>query len=416
VIPALAVSLWLWRPDRVDATLILVYAGLTALLPLHNGAGRYADWAQHYQVSRVFAGLPAVLSPADLGHWTPLFHELNGAVLAWASPFWMFQMSALFLGVLWLWPARILLGAFGFDTLRIRLLAVGLNPLVVAMVVYPWPWAACAFFVLAAVVGTRTNSRWGAALMGLASAGAVLTHEGSLGYVIGLLVWIVWRARQRLVGALASMAAASLPQLLWLFSVGTATLAAGAIPIKYASGWQTWLLTRPLMWTGSILPIAPSVPTGYALNELAALLIFSLPAALLATVVVARRYLRMPSAVACMVAGGMALNTLAYPSNQWRSGMYEGFFFAVLLLVALAAARAPWRQARTLIIVHAMLAAAVAAGLLVLAWTATSADRNVGLKGRESLVFLVDRFGWLPGALALSSGVVLLTSQLFTKG
>lgn len=416
VVPALAITVWLWRPGRLDASLILVYAGLEALLPIHNGAGRFADWAQHYQVSRLFAGLPATVTSGDITHWTPLSHELSGAVLAWAPSYASYQLTSLLLGVLWLWPARILIERFGSNIPRARILAVGLNPLILTMTLYTWPWAACLFFALAAVAGALSSERHAGVLAGLAAAGVLLTHEGAAGYVIGLMAWMLWHKRRSLLSAFTAGAVAAISQLPWLLSLGVSAFAFGSITLNYSGGLRTWLLTRPLLWTGSLIPLPLLSSDGYAINELAAVLIYGLPVSLLAVVTLARGYLKPPAPVVWTIAGGCVLSTLIYPSNAWVAGMYEGLFIGVVLLVILAAARAPWPRVKAMTVAHAVLSATLAGVLLTIAWGASSSDPNIALKTQQGLVFLVDRVGWLPGAIALAAGLLLVAKLLSTPG
>src|SRR5439155_7252582 len=143
---------------------------------LNTAAARYQDWLLHYEMSRHYANLSQPVLAAFLASRTALYPEILGALLAHQPAYFAFQLAAVILNSLWLWPAGLILRRAAPESDRIRLLAVGVLPVAAAYTVYTWPWGFAAFFLLGALWAVGETGRLAAAAAGLGLGGAVLAH------------------------------------------------------------------------------------------------------------------------------------------------------------------------------------------------------------------------------------------------
>lgn len=249
---AMAIPRALWAAVAGVAALTL---GLEALLPHYGVAFFYYDWWMHFDLAGFYR------APADFGRAyeegatitsrTPLFHLLGGLVLAVFGPrFSIFQVLTAALGWLWVLPfARL---ALRISRARaVPLVALfGLSPLVLSSHTYAWPKGLVAFFVLLALdraLALREAAQTPGTLalqLGLAGGGAILAHNGFLGYVLplyALLAWDAWRGRGLWRNFAVAGLTAALVLMPWYAWAGA----------QY--GWQAALLGYPRPPSASML-------------------------------------------------------------------------------------------------------------------------------------------------------------------
>ena len=407
VLPALAACAVLWRPSGEALAALLVLVGLELLLPLHTGGGRFEDWLLHYEISLNYAGLPHAVTDAFLQSRTALPQQLLGALLAHNSAYWLYQLGAVLLNGLWLWPAWLLVSPAGG---RGRLLAVALAPFVLAYGVYTWPWGFAAFFLLAALWLASQPARLAAPGVGLALGGALLAHPGSAGYVIGAAAYIAIRQRRRALPALAAGTATLCTQLPWAFAItggrGPLAVLASTDTVRQQVSPALWFVSRLELLAHSVIPFAPPVP-GLAIPDLVLVFfVLSLPGALLVAWLLTGRWMRPPPAALWTVAIGALVSWAIVPPQQVQSGMLDALFLGVLVLLLYGAAQAPAGPVWRLLTWQAALGLGFAAVLLAVSTLAPPEDPNLDLKQAYRAVFLVQRFGVVPGFLVLCAGLL----------
>jgi hypothetical protein len=409
VVPALLAVFWLWRPPLVAIAAILLVLGLEALLPLQTGGGMVVDWVRHWEIGLSYAGRPSHVTQAYLASRTALSEQILAALLAHQPGYWMFQVGSALLNCLCLWPAAVIIRRRAPDHVALRLLGVVLVPIVLYFGVYTWPWALAAFFILCALACMEDDGPMAAAAVGLGLAGALLVHPGSLGYVLGLAVYVVARRRGLVPVALVVGILAIAIQLPWVVSVtaghGPLSLVTSSDPGQARVPVWVYLLTRPLLVVHTLVPFPPLVPGLEVPDVVMSFFVHSLPGALGAALVLAPRLLR-PRGPAWWMAGvGVPVTLLIYPADIWLVGIVEGLFLLLLVLLVDAAAAASSGQARRLLVANAGLAVVFTAVALWIAWAAPASDPNVVLRSRYGVVYLESLLGPLPGILLLAGGV-----------
>jgi hypothetical protein len=409
VVPSLLAVFWLWRPPLVAVAGILLVLGLEALLPLQTGGGMVVDWVRHWQISLSYAGRPSHVTQAYLASRTALSEQVLAALLAYQPAFWVFQVGSALLNCLWLWPAAVLVRRRAPDQFAVRLLGVLLVPIVLYFGVYTWPWAFDAFFILCALALLQEEGPLAAAGLGLGLAGALMVHPGSLGYVLGLSLYVVARRRALLPVALATGTLAIAVQVPWVLGVtsghGPLALITNSDPGKARVPVGVYLLTRPLLLLHTIVPFPPLVPGLEVPDIVMNFFVHSLPGALGGALLAAPRLL-LPRGVAWwMAAVGVPVTLLIYPADVWLVGIIEGLFLVVLVVLVDAAATASGSQARRLMVVNAVFATVFTAVALWVAWGAPASDPNAILRSQYGAVYLVSLLGPVPGILLLGAGI-----------
>jgi hypothetical protein len=412
---AIAATIVLARPTLVMLGLCAIALGVEMVLPLQTGGGRIGDWDLHYQLGRAYAGLPSTVHLVDLRQRTPLFDALGGALLVWAKSYWLFQIVAVLLNSLWLWPAQRLLRTLGADPGR--LLVVGLTPMIVFYSVYTWPWGFVSFFVLAAVCAALTRGHVAAATVGVGLAGALLTHIGSIGLVAGLGLWVIFRRSDWKLTVAVGCAGAALiaPWAAFTHTLSPSVLWQGSIPAQYAGSVGQWLLSRPVLLASTFWGIPPLRLGTPLLDAVISLFFFSTTAALLPVLIIGRRRLRPPPPIIWAIVGGVIAGMLLLPTNTSRSGLAETVFTADMALIIVGAARLSREQVRVAGAVTAGLAAIAIAALLWRAEITVPGDPNRTDAVSQSLVFFVARFSVVPGLVAGATGIALLGRSLLRK-
>jgi hypothetical protein len=409
VAPALAAVLWLWRPPAVAVGGILLVLGLEALLPLQTGGGMVVDWVRHWEIALSYAGRPSHVTQAYLASRTALSEQILAAILAQQPGYWVFQLGSALLNCLWLWPAAVLIRRRTPDLFAVRLLGVLLVPIVLYFGVYTWPWAFDAVFILCALAFIEDDGPLAAAGVGLALAGALLVHPGSLGYVLGLSAYVVARRRRLLPLALAAGTLTIALQVPWILSVtgghGPLALISNSDPAKAQVPAWAYLLTRPLLVVHTLVPFPPLVPGLAVPDILMSFFVHSLPGALGAALLLAPRLLRPRGPAWWMGTVGVLVTLLIYPAEVWSVGIVEGLFLVVLVVLVDAASAASSSQARRLLVANACLAAVFTAAAVWLAWAAPATDPNAVLRSRYGAVYLESLLGPLPGILLFVGGI-----------
>ena len=408
VLPALAAVLWLWRPRLEALAAMLLVVGLELLIPLQTGGGRYNDWFLHYGISLHYAGLQTPIAPAFLSSRTPLFHQLAGAVLSLRSDYWIYQLVTVVLNSLWLWPAGLLLERAGGG--RGRLLAMALSPFLVAYAVYTWPWAFAACFMLAATYLCTRDGRLAAVATGVAMGGAFLAHPGTTGYLVGLAIFILARHRNRALPTLGAAVVTAASQLPWTYVItngaGPLGVAFSVDPVVQRVPLDTWVITRLLVLAHSFMPAAPLVRGVEVVDIVLVFLVLSLPGALLAATLAARRWLRPTGPAAWMILAGAIFGILVVPPQQFSSGMLDTLYPGIMLVLVGVSGAVPARVVPRLLGLQAALAAVFVAALLLVATRATIDDPNLRLKLAYEARFAVEQLTPFPGIAALGLAAV----------
>ena len=408
VAPSILGTIALARPTKIMIGLVGVSLAVEMLIPLQTGGGRIGDWDLHYQLSRAYAGLPSTVGLTDLRQRTPLFDALAGSVLVWGKSYWVFQIVSVVLNSLWLWPAQRLLQLLGASPRR--LLVVGLTPMIIIYSVYTWPWGFISFFVLAAMCAALSRGRIAAITIGVALAGALLTHIGAIGLAAGLGLWVLFRRPDWKLTVAAGLAGVSLiaPWAAFTHTLSPSVLWQGSIPAQFAGSPGQWLLSRPVLFASTFWGIPPLHLGTPLLDAVISLFFFSTTAALGPLLIVGRRWPRPPAPVAWAIVGGVVAGMLLLPTNTSRSGLAETMFTANIALVVAGVARLSREQARTLAIVTAGLAGVAVAALIWRSEIVVRGDPNLTYKLAQALEFFVARFSVVPGILVGVAGVLLL--------
>jgi len=408
VLLAILGTIALARPTQITLGVVALSLAVEMLIPLQTGGGRIGDWDLHYQLGRAYAGLSSTVNLTDLRQRTPLFDALAGSVIVLGKSYWAFQILSVVLNSLWLWPAQRLLKTFGANPRR--LLLVGLTPMIAFYSVYTWPWGLVSFFVLAALCAALARGRIAAITIGVALAGALLTHIGSIGLVAGLGLWVLFRRADWTLTLVAGLVGVSLiaPWAAFTHTLSPSVLWQGSIPAQHAGSLGQWLLSRPVLLASTFWGI-PLLHLGTPLlDAVISLFFFSTSAALLPVLIVGRRWPRPPAPVVWAIVGGVIAGMLLLPTNTSRSGLAETVFTADVALIIVAVARLSREQARTLGIVTASLAAIAIAALVWRSEIIVPGDPNLQYKVAQALEFFVARFSVVPGVLVGGIGLVLL--------
>jgi hypothetical protein len=405
---AIIAAIALARPTSAMLGLVALSLAVEMVLPLQTGGGRIGDWDLHYQLARAYAGLSSTVSLADLRQRTPLFDALGGGVLVWGQAYWAFQIVSVILNSLWMWPAQRLLRTL--DANPRGLIVVGLTPMIVFYSVYTWPWGFVSFFVLTAVWAALQRGAIAAITIGVALAGALMTHIGSLGLVAGIAIWVVLRRAdwKRTVAAGAVSVVPIVPWAAFTHTVSPSVLWAASIPARYGGSWSQWLLSRPVLLASTFWGIPPLRLGAPLLDAVVSLFFFSTSAALLPVLLVGRRWLRPPQPATWAIIGGVVAGLLLLPTNTSRSGLAETVFTADIILVIAAVSRLSREQLRLLARITAALAAFAIVALVWRSEIVVPGDPNLAYKSRQALEFFVTRFGIVPSVLVGATGIIVL--------
>jgi hypothetical protein len=407
VIPILIMVAWLWRPDCAAISLVLAAFGVELLLPLQTGGGRSQDWLLHYQIALVNGGFH---NSANLLGRTPLFHELIGAVLNHNPTFWTYQIVAVLLNSLWLWPATLLIGRFGSQRPPLRLVAVALAPVVIAYTLYTWPWNFSAFFLLAALWLVDEEGLIAGVGVGLALAGALLAHPGSLGYVVGLGAWWLLKRRRAALAGVAAGAVAVASAVPWLImvtgSAGPAAIIRGSVPALGAVPPAEWLVSRLLLVANTAVPPLNLPGDRLWLSVAVAFLVLTLPGALI-TVLLAGPPPPVRTVALMTIAGGAAVALAIYPANQDATGMLDALYPGVLIYLIEVAAIVADRHLRRILWLGLLLGPATIVALTWLAFEPVRGDLNLVLQTLYRVAPFEQRWGPAPGLLLLGLGLAI---------
>ncbi|HEY6471068.1 MAG TPA: hypothetical protein VI434_15030 [Candidatus Dormibacteraeota bacterium] len=410
VVPvALIAAIALARPTWAMVGLVAVSLAVEMAVPLQTGGGRIGDWDLHYQLARAYAGLSSTVSLADLRQRTPLFDALGGGVLVWGHAYWAFQIVSVFLNSLWLWPAQLLLRSLGANPRG--LVVVGLTPMVIFYSVYTWPWGFVSFFVLTAIWAALQRGRLAAITVGVALAGALVTHIGSVGLVAGVALWVVFRGTHWKHAFATGFVGVVAPMACWAaftHTVSPSVLWAVSVPARYAGSLTQWLLSRPVVLASTFWGIPPLGLGTHLLDALISLFFFSTSAALLPVLLIGRRWPRPPQPATWAIIGGVVAGLLLLPTNTSRSGLAETVFTADTMLIIVAVSRLSDKQSRTLARITAAIAAVAVAALVWRSEILVPGDPNLAYKSTQDLEFFVTRFGIVPSVLLGAIGIIVL--------
>ena len=404
VAPALVAVVWLWRPRGAALGLLGLALGIQLLLPLHTGGARFSDWALHYEVSLRFGGQPTFALASALPGRTALFHQLNGAFLANWAAFPAFQLVATLLNSLWLWPAAHLVGR-GVDhnqrRVELALLGLGLGPTLLAYTVYPWPWAFAAFFLLSALWLAELPGRLPALGMGLALGGALLAHPGSLGYVIGLGVFIVARRRAAVPAVAIGAALAGLTAFPWLLDVTGGHLdhlLGASIVARQNAGPVAW--PSPAPFSGPPASFRAPCSGAPPLPEfIVQVFVLSLPGALLAAWVWSPR--AAPSRRGSTGDGGYRgrVQLAGLAPERLGDGHARRLYLGIVVVLVAAVSRATPARTVRLAQVNAIALVVFVAALLWVSFVPANGDPNLALKTHLGIRLFADHHGLVPGGL-----------------
>lgn len=410
VAPALALTAWLWRPRPVVLALVLGALGLELLLPLHTGGARLQDWLLHYQIALNYAGLPNQVQSSYLPGRTPLFHQLIAAFLSHNSGYWVFQVGAVLLNSVWLWPASLVIDRHRGGRPDLRLVAVAVAPVVIAYSTYTWPWNFSAFFLLSAYWLLDERGWVAEAGVGVALAAALLAHPASLGYVLGLGLWWLFKHRQAVLPGIAAGAVVMAAAVPWMLSVtggrGLAGMLGGSVPALQRVPPAIWAVSRLLIVAHTVVPPLSFPTDRFWANITLAFFVLTLPGALI-IVFAAGRLPRLPAAALATVTTGALLSLAIYPANQYQTGMLDGFYLGVLIYLVEAAATVDPRRLNQMLAVSAVLGAVTVGMLMLLAAYPVGGDGNAALRASFDVVFFVQRWGWAPGLISLAVALLL---------
>ena len=416
VLPALLAVVWLWRPRPAVLALVGLALGLELLLPLQTGGGRYQDWLLHYELALHYAGLAGQVQPAYLVARTPLFHQLLAAFLAHAGAYWVFQFGAVLLNSLWLWPATLLIRRQAAGGTALRLLAVGLTPVILAYSTYTWPWNFAAFFLLSALWLIDEPGTVAQVGVGLGLGAALLAHPGTLGYVAGLGGWWLYRRRRGLWAGIVAGVLTIGTSLPWVFAVtegrGPAGLLSGSIPASQGPvPLSLWAISRVLVVAHTFLP-QPGLPADRVwVNLVLVFLVLSLPGALV-TLVVAEHLPLPPPAVRLAIVGGAAVNLALFPADAYSAGMLNVLYIGIMMYLVVTVAALDEVHVRRLLVLGAALSLVLSAALLWMAAAPAAGDSNAGLRDAYGVLFFIQRWGLLPGSVLLALALGLGVHQL----
>lgn len=410
VLVAVVAAYVLWRPSWVMVGLLVGVLGLEALIGVQNGASRFFDWDLHYQMSRVFAGLPLSngLFLPFLSQRTALMEALIAAVLVHAPSYAVFQVGSVVLNMLWLWPAGLLLERWGRPQ---GYVVVALCcPVVVANMIFTWPWGLCAFWILAAIYfleGEAPTLR-GYAAAGGCCAGAVMTHEGCIGYALAIVVWTLWRVRgsAKAVAFVASgMVWVTVLGVPWALDINRLTPVVGIIThsttLTGDSSVFQWVVGRALVIVASIVPLNGA---SSSLDIILTLMLNSVIGAL-AILWVARSRVRPQGLCAAVIVGGLVGGMLLQPFANVGGGLNDTAFIAALVYFVECLGQATPSTWKRLRVFGPVIGLVVAAFIVYESWTLPSP--NTTLVTSEHLAFL-SHLSLVPGVILTLAGVMVL--------
>jgi hypothetical protein len=417
VVPLVVLVAWLWRPGWAVLGIIGVSLGVELLLPLQTGGGRYQDWLLHYQMTLHFAGQPTHVLGNALQWRTPLYHQLNASVLAHSPDYWTLQVGSVLVSSLWLWPASLLIREHTSDSPGLRLLAVGLAPIVIAYSTYTWPWNLAGFFLLSAIWLLGQGGLTARVGVGISLGGALLAHPATSGYVLGLgLVWL-YRNRAGILPGVLALALVLLSLVPWMISVtgsaGPQDLISASVPALSATSPPLWAISRLLIVAHTIFPEPIATTDRFWPNVALEFFVLSLPGALV-TALLAGRLQRPPTAVNFCLGAGALVALALFPAGAYRAGMLNTLYPGVLVLLTFAAATMSSTAVRRMFVASAILGAGAVGLLFWLAASPLTGDPNRDLRSLYRVTFFVQRWGALPG-LAILVPAILLCAWTVTR-
>jgi hypothetical protein len=400
---------WLWRPSVVQSAVVLFLLGLECVLPLQTGGGRYFDWDLHYQASVMLAfPHPTFLfgvGSSNVLMRTPLFAALVAAAVAHLSQYATFQVGSVLLNTLWMWPAGLLLARGGRSPDRV--FAVACCPMVAVFMLFTWPWGFCCFWLLAALYFADAGGRISWMACGLCLGAALMTHEGCIGYVLGLVVWLAVRhrgLRGLLRGAGAGLGvclALGAPWVVVMLRYASLSRIVQSLAGSTGDGGG-WLAGRLELLVSTALPHqggAGIIDHAFVFLSAGAL---GVTAALILT-----GTLRLPrGAAAWTCAGGLLGGLLLLPTANAASGLYDTAFPAFVLVFVASVTACPPARWRPLVLVGMALVTLTLAIVWVEAAFPAADDRNLLLKVAGHLRFVAD-FTTVPGLVLMVLGMVL---------
>jgi hypothetical protein len=410
VLPVAICVAWLWRPSAVQIAVVLLLLGLESILPLQTGGGRYFDWDLHYQMSRVLAFahptfVAGLANSSNILQRTPLLAALIAATIAHLPQYATFQAGSVLLNTLWMWPAGLLIERWGRP--RNMVLAVVCCPMVIVFMLYTWPWGFCCFWLLSALYFADEEGRISWIGCGICLAAALMTHEGCIGYVLGVVTWLVVRrgnvrgVARGLGSGLVTCLAIGVPWTIVLLRYAPLSQIVRSITSTPGSG-AGWVGGRLELIAATVIPL-----TGGAgvLDRLFVFLSGSVIAITLALLLT--RTVRVPrGAISWSIAGGLVGGVLLLPTGNARSGLYDTAFPAAVMLFTVSAAACPPRRWRGLAVVGLVIAALTATIIWIEAAFPSPSDPNLALKVNGHLQFIAG-ITVVPGLVLIGLGLAL---------
>jgi hypothetical protein len=389
---------------------VLLLLGLESILPLQTGGGRYGDWDIHYQMSRVLtfahpSFIADLANSSNILQRTPLLAALITAAVAHLPQYATFQAGSALLNTMWMWPAGLLIESWGRP--RNMVLAVVCCPMVIVFMLYTWPWGFCCFWLLSALYFADEEGRISWAGCGICLAAALMTHEGCIGYVLGLVVWLAvrrWDVRgvaRGLGSGLITCLAIGVPWTTVLLRYAPLSQIVRSIASMPGSG-AGWVGGRLELIAATVIQLNGGTD---ALDRLFVFLSGSVIGITLALILT--RTVRMPrGAVSWSIAGGLVGGVLLLPTDNASSGLYDTAFPAAVMLFAVSAAAYPPRRWGGLVVAGLAIAALTATIIWIEAAFPSPSDSNLALKVNEHLQFIAG-VTVIPGLVLIGSGLAL---------
>jgi hypothetical protein len=410
VLPVAIWIAWLWRPSALQIAVVMILLGLESLLPLQTGGGRYFDWDLHYQMSRVLAFahptfVAGLANSSNILQRTPLLAALIAATIAHLPQYATFQAGSVLLNSLWMWPAGLLIERWGRP--RNMVLAVVCCPMVIVFMLYTWPWGFCCFWLLSALYFADEDGRISWIGCGICLAAALMTHEGCIGYVLGVVTWLVvrrWNVRgvaRGLGSGLVTCLAIGIPWTLVLLRYAALSQIVRS-PATAAGLGAGWLGGRLELIAATVIPLTGGAGVLDRLFVFLSGSVIGITLALLLT-----RTVRMPrGAVSWSIAGGLVGGVLLLPTGNARSGLYDTAFPAAVMLFTVSAAACPPRRWRGLAVVGLVIAALTATIIWIEAAFPSPSDPNLAVKVNGHLQFIAG-ITVVPGLVLIGLGLAL---------
>jgi hypothetical protein len=413
VLPVAIWVVWAWRPSAVQVAIVMFLIGLESVLPLQTGGGRYFDWDLHYQMSRMLAFahptfIVGLANSSNVLQRTPLFTAIIASAVAHLPAYATFQGGSVLLNTLWMWPAGLLIERWGRS--RNMVLAVACCPMVLVFMLYTWPWGFCCFWLLSALYFADDEGRISWAACGICLAAALMTHEGCIGYAVGLGAWLAvrrWDLRgfaRAFSSGLAACLAMGVPWTLVLLRNAPLSQIVRSVA-SAPGGGAGWLGGRLELIAATVIPWNGSPGVIDHLFVFLSGSVLGITAALLLS-----RTVRMPHGpTAWCIAGGLLGGLLLLPTGNVSSGLYDTAFPAAVMLFIVSVAACPPGRWRGLVVAGLVIAALTAAIIWVEAAFPSTSDPNLALKVNEHLQFIADITvipGWVLMGLGLALGIV----------